>query len=75
MEKLSTNDLIMGVRDSNYLKWRFEKNPYTQYFIFTQQQDELENLFGYFIYFLDQNIAHIQDFYCQSFDKRLSFFI
>jgi len=61
-----------GKRDSQYLKFRFEKNPYKTYHIFKLPEKDSENLKGYIVYRVKNNIIQIADFFAKDLSDSLT---
>ncbi|MBI5055394.1 MAG: hypothetical protein HZB61_02070 [Nitrospirae bacterium] len=60
-----------GSRNLDYLKWRFLKCPYKSYSVFCIEDRVSSQLAGYLIYYMENNIAYIDDFFCRGFDRYL----
>lgn len=49
-------------RNSNYLNWRYRKNPEKDYKIYVVYNRNSLNLLGYIIYYIENNWVYIEDF-------------
>ena len=59
-----------GDRSAEYLEWRFVQNPYRTYKIFSADDDNKETS-GYIIYYIEDNIVYVDDFFCSNFNRDL----
>lgn len=61
LSKTKFNFSFSVKRDHQYLQWRFCENPYVSYNIFVHKENGLEDLAGYAVFFVRDNIAFIDD--------------
>jgi len=52
---------LVGKRDLDYLKWRFESNPYKSYQVFAVQANDSSEWIGCLIYHPQDGIAFVED--------------
>jgi hypothetical protein len=50
-----------GKREHRYLQWRFSENPYVSYHVFALTENGSEDLAGYIVFCVRENISFIDD--------------
>lgn len=61
-EKFSRKFDFIIDRSSNYLNWRYRRNPRKNYNIYVLYERDSPNLLGYIIYYIEDNWVYVDDF-------------
>jgi hypothetical protein len=68
-DKFLRNEIVIGVRDSNYFSWRFIEHPVFKYQICIIEQNEVVS--GYIVYYLKDSICHVVDYLIAESEDRI----
>jgi hypothetical protein len=70
-QKASLNYQCIGVRSSNFLRWRYLECPEREYKIFTLS-DQKGRLIGYVIFYIDGSVANVDDILASDQSKQMN---
>jgi hypothetical protein len=70
-EKASRQFNIIGQRSKDYLNWRYGKSPHRNYHIFSLIQKDDQEVCGYVVYYLQNNVGFIVDMLFLDFGRAL----
>ena len=78
-EKASKQFKIIGQRSKEYLNWRYGKSPHRNYHIFSLIHKDTQEIWGYIVYYLQDQVCFIADMlfldFGSTFETLLSEFI
>jgi hypothetical protein len=67
-EKASKQFKIIGERSREYLNWRYVKSPHQNYQVFSLIQKDNQEVLGYIVYYLQDEVVYVVDILFSDFD-------